>query len=169
MGIGGLGKTTLVKKVYDDAAVKMHFSSHLWMTVSNSFNLEELLRTMIRRLVAEVKQRPPRGLKAMDVDEMKQFVYKFLQHRSYIVVLDDIWRLGDWEVIKYAFPRSGTCGFIIITMRFHSIGHAASIESNGYFYNLEPLSQEESKTLFCRKAFSGARAILIWRKLLQLC
>ncbi|KAG8377776.1 hypothetical protein BUALT_Bualt08G0068600 [Buddleja alternifolia] len=155
VGTGGLGKTTLVKKVYDDPTVKMHFSSHVWMTVSNSFKLEELLRTMIRRLVSEVKQPPPQGLKCMDADEMKEFVYKFLQHRSYIIVLDDVWRVGAWEALRYAFPRSGAFGFIVITTRFQSIGHAASIETNGHIYNLEPLSQEESKTLFCRKAFLG--------------
>ncbi|KAI3456959.1 hypothetical protein Pfo_013622 [Paulownia fortunei] len=133
----------------------MHFSTHVWMTVSNTFKLEELLRTMIRRLVTEVKQPAPQGLKSMDADEMKEFVYKFLQRRSYIIVLDDIWRISAWEAIRYAFPRSGTHGFIIITTRFHSIGHAASIESNGHVYDLKPLSQEESKTLFCRKAFLG--------------
>ncbi|KAG8379320.1 hypothetical protein BUALT_Bualt07G0076100 [Buddleja alternifolia] len=153
VGTGGLGKTTLVKKVYDDPTVKMHFSAHVWMTVSNSFKLEELLRTMIRRLVSEVKQPPPQGLKSMDVDEMKEFVYKFLQHRSYIIVIDDVWRVSAWEALKYAFPRSGAFGFIVITTRFQSIGHVASNETNGHVYNLEPLSQEESKTLFCRKAF----------------
>ncbi|KAG8386165.1 hypothetical protein BUALT_Bualt03G0120700 [Buddleja alternifolia] len=155
VGTGGLGKTTLVKKVYDDPTVKMHFSTHVWMTISNSFKLEELLRTMIRRLVFEVKQPPPQGLEAMDADEMKEFVYKFLQHRSYIIVLDDVWRVGAWEAIRYAFPRSEAFGFIVITTRFQSIGHAASIETNGHVYNLEPLSQEESKTLFCKKAFLG--------------
>ncbi|KAG8386109.1 hypothetical protein BUALT_Bualt03G0114800 [Buddleja alternifolia] len=155
VGTGGLGKTTLVKKVYDDPKVKMHFSAHVWMTVSNSFKLEELLRTMIRRLVSEVKQPSPQGLEAMDADEMKEFVYKFLQHRSYIIILDDVWRVGVWEAIRYAFPRSEAFGFIVITTRFQSIGHVASIETNGHIYNLEPLSQEESKTLFCRKAFLG--------------
>ncbi|EYU19236.1 hypothetical protein MIMGU_mgv1a021128mg [Erythranthe guttata] len=158
VGTGGLGKTTLVRKVYeDDASVKTLFSCHVWMNVSSSFKLDVFLRTMIRRLVGEVKQPPPQGLETMDADEMKEFVYKFLQSRSYIIVLDDIWRLDAWEAIRYAFPRSGTRGsIIIITTRFQSISHTASIESNGHVYSMEPLSQEESKTLFCRKAFLGS-------------
>ncbi|XP_028098521.1 disease resistance protein RPM1-like [Camellia sinensis] len=39
--MGGLGKTTLVKKVFDDAVVKNHFQSHVWITVSESFKIEE--------------------------------------------------------------------------------------------------------------------------------
>ncbi|KAG8386162.1 hypothetical protein BUALT_Bualt03G0120400 [Buddleja alternifolia] len=155
VGTSGLGKTTLVKKVYDDPTVKIHFSSHVWMIVSNSFELEELLRTMIRRLVSEVKQPLPQGIKVMDADEMKEFIYKFLQHRSYIIVLDDVWRVGAWEAIRYVFPRSEAFGFIIITSHFQSICHTSSIETNGHVYNLEPLSQEKSKTLFCGKAFLG--------------
>ncbi|KAL7211210.1 hypothetical protein ACSBR2_014145 [Camellia fascicularis] len=48
VGIGGLGKTTLVKKVYDDATVKKHFNSHAWLTVSESFKVEDLLKEMIQ-------------------------------------------------------------------------------------------------------------------------
>lgn len=155
VGTGGLGKTTVVKKVFEDATVKARFTAHLWVTVSNSCKLEELLKTMIRKLVTEVKQPPPEGLDAMDADEMKEFVYRFLLHKAYVVVVDDIWRLEDWEAIRYAFPRSTACGFIIITTRFHSIGHAATIESNGHVYFLDPLSQQDSKALLCRKAFVG--------------
>ncbi|KAI8010058.1 putative disease resistance protein [Camellia lanceoleosa] len=39
-GMGGLGKTTLIKKVFDDRVVKNHFQSHVWITVSESFKIE---------------------------------------------------------------------------------------------------------------------------------
>ncbi|KAG8375148.1 hypothetical protein BUALT_Bualt10G0070200 [Buddleja alternifolia] len=153
VGMGGLGKTTLVKKVYDDASIKMHFDHHVWITVSESFRLEHLLRNMIKRLIGEVKQMLPQGLDAMNADEMRELLYKFLQHKSYIIVLDDVWNIYAWEAIRYAFPKRGIDGCIIITTRFHSVANATCSEINGQVYNLKPLSPKESRELFYQKAF----------------
>ncbi|KAL7188045.1 hypothetical protein ACSBR1_037982 [Camellia fascicularis] len=53
VGMGGLGKATLVKKVYDDAKVKKHFKIHAWLTVSESFRADDLLKDMIQQLFKE--------------------------------------------------------------------------------------------------------------------
>ena len=41
VGMGGLGKTTLSKKVFDK--VQTHFTRHVWITVSQSYTIEGLL------------------------------------------------------------------------------------------------------------------------------
>ncbi|KAK4389172.1 Disease resistance protein RPM1 [Sesamum angolense] len=152
VGMAGSGKTTLVKNVFYDAAVHMNFDHHLWLNVAKSFKAEQFLRDMIKQLLNEVKQPPIEGLESMDADEMKEFVYIFLQHKRYIVVLDDVCKIYAWEAIKHAFPK-GACGRIIIITHFHQIGNAACGGSNGLVYNLEPLPAQESKKLFYGKAF----------------
>ncbi|PIN17867.1 Apoptotic ATPase [Handroanthus impetiginosus] len=155
VGMAGLGKTTLVKKVFDDASVKMKFDHHAWITVSESFNVENLLQNMIKRLLKDVKQPPPQGLEAMMADDMREFIYNFLQNKNYIIVLDDIWKIDAWEAVRYAFPRRTTHGrgCIIITTRISSIADASCSESNGHVYKLEPLPEEKSRELFYKKAF----------------
>ena len=49
-GMGGLGKTTVAKQVFDDPKVKKRFKMHAWVTVSQSFNLKELLRDLVQQL-----------------------------------------------------------------------------------------------------------------------
>ncbi|MCI31995.1 NBS-containing resistance-like protein, partial [Trifolium medium] len=42
VGMGGLGKTTLAKKVFDDKDIIGNFDCRVWITVSQSYNVEEL-------------------------------------------------------------------------------------------------------------------------------
>ncbi|CAL5423687.1 unnamed protein product [Camellia sinensis] len=68
VGMGVLSKTTLVKKVYDDATVKKHFNFHAWLTVSESFRAEDLLKEMIQQLFKEIMQPVPVGVETMSID-----------------------------------------------------------------------------------------------------
>ncbi|KAL7188108.1 hypothetical protein ACSBR1_038045 [Camellia fascicularis] len=47
VGMGDLGKTTLVKKVYDDATVKKHFNCHAWLTISEMLKDWEAIKHML--------------------------------------------------------------------------------------------------------------------------
>jgi disease resistance protein RPM1 len=41
VGMGGIGKTTLAKKVHDNHEEKKHFGCRAWVTVSQSYDKEE--------------------------------------------------------------------------------------------------------------------------------
>ncbi|CAL5426064.1 unnamed protein product [Camellia sinensis] len=68
VGMGVLCKTTLVKKVYDDATVKKHFNFHAWLIVFESFRAEDLLKEMIQQLFKEIMQPVPVGVETMSID-----------------------------------------------------------------------------------------------------
>ncbi|GMP52533.1 hypothetical protein CsSME_00018305 [Camellia sinensis var. sinensis] len=124
-GMGGLGKTTLVKKVFDDAVVNNHFQSHVWITVSESFKIEVLLKGIIKQLFEE----------------------------RYVLVFDDVWDIHAWQSFRYVFPI-GNCGSrVVLTTRNADLASIASTEYYGVVYNLQPLPPEESWTLFCWKTF----------------
>ena len=48
VGMGGSGKTTLVANIYNNNDVKRHFDCYAWITVSQVYDTEDLLRSMIR-------------------------------------------------------------------------------------------------------------------------
>nr|DAD39567.1 TPA_asm: hypothetical protein HUJ06_013890 [Nelumbo nucifera] len=45
VGMGGIGKTTLVKMIFNK--VEEHFDCHAWITVSKSFTIEKIKKQMI--------------------------------------------------------------------------------------------------------------------------
>ncbi|KAL5199552.1 hypothetical protein ABZP36_020755 [Zizania latifolia] len=51
VGMGGLGKTTLAKKVSKSNSILNSFSRHAWITVSQSFDKKELLIDMMLKLM----------------------------------------------------------------------------------------------------------------------
>ncbi|CAM9002455.1 unnamed protein product [Rhodiola kirilowii] len=153
VGMGGLGKTTLVKQVYDDAEMKKHFQSHAWINVSPTFKTEDLLKDLIQQLYNENKQPIPH-IDSMDVVRRIEEVQKCLRERRYVIVLDDVWGVHAWKEIKYAFPKDACGSRIVITTRVADVA-SASCTSKEHIYNLDPLSKEESWTLFCLKTFDG--------------
>ncbi|CAL5417088.1 unnamed protein product [Camellia sinensis] len=173
VGMGGLGKTTLVKKVYDDTTVKKHFNSHAWLTVSESFRAEDLLKDMIQQLFEEIKRPVPVAVENMSINRLKCLAHDFLQQRRYVVVFDDAWNVNAWEAMKYVLPDNNCGSRVILTTRFAHIASTCCKETDGHVYNLMPLSQENSWMLFCRKTFQGNLCPLhleeISRRILERC
>lgn len=62
VGMGGLGKTTLAKNVFDNPQVKGHFDCRAFLVVSQSYNVEALLRNMMMQFSEETKEPLPRGM-----------------------------------------------------------------------------------------------------------
>ncbi|KAK7407110.1 hypothetical protein VNO78_08753 [Psophocarpus tetragonolobus] len=154
-GMGGMGKTTLVKKVYDDPEVRKHFKVCVWVTVSQSCKSEELLRDLAQKLFSEIRRPMPEGLESMCSDKLKEIIKDLLQRKRYLVVFDDAWHMYEWEAVKYALPNNNCGSRIMITTRRSDLAFTSSIESNGKVYNLKPLKEEEAWDLFRRNTFQG--------------
>ncbi|XWS49322.1 hypothetical protein CRYUN_Cryun13aG0153800 [Craigia yunnanensis] len=153
-GMGGLGKTTLAKQVYDDAEVKKHFPVHAWITVSQYFKLEGLLKDMIQQLSRVISKPVPEGVDSMSSYQLKTIIKNWLRKRRYLIILDDVWRIDEWYAIKFALPANNFGSRLMLTTRNVGLAFSSPIESEEV-YNLEPLPPEESWTLFCRKTFRG--------------
>lgn len=106
VGMGGIGKTTLVKKVYDSQAVKYYFDHHACITVSQSFTAAELLRATLKDFLEETKEPIPQGIDTMDERQLINKLGGYLQQKRYVVVFDDVWSINAWEVVKLALPDS---------------------------------------------------------------
>ncbi|XP_027183542.1 disease resistance protein RPM1-like [Coffea eugenioides] len=156
VGMGGLGKTTLVKKVHEDPEVRRHFPVRAWVTVSQTCDFQDLLKDLIQQLHKEGKKPVPQSIESMTTTELKKIVKDFLQQAGrYAIVFDDVWDVEFWNTIKFALPESSHGNRIMLTTRKADVASASCTESLGYIYRMEPLSLEDSWTLFCNKIFKG--------------
>ncbi|XP_039169291.1 disease resistance protein RPM1-like [Eucalyptus grandis] len=155
VGMGGLGKTTLVKQVYEDPEVKKHFMVRAWITLSQSPNIEELLQGMVRQIMRETEEPVPPPEDNKDRLCQRMIIKDLLQKARYLIVVDDAWRLNEWDAIKHVFPNN-TCGSrIIITSRNSDLARTSCGEFRGMVYKMKPLPAIQSWKLFCAKTFQG--------------
>nr|AHG28981.1 NBS-LRR protein [Cicer arietinum] len=81
VGMGGLGKTTLAKNVFDNPQVKGHFDCRAFLVVSQSYNVEALLRNMMMQFSEETKEPLPRGTNTMDKMQLITLARSYLQSK----------------------------------------------------------------------------------------
>ncbi|KAG6469636.1 disease resistance protein RPM1-like [Zingiber officinale] len=149
-GMGGLGKTTLVANVYRHSTVKSHFDCQVWVTVSQTYRVDELLRTMVQEIFKGKKEFAPDGITTMPRSQLLESIRESLQQKRYIVVLDDVWRVDLWEKISHAFVDCNNGSRLLVTTRYHEV---ARIANEVHMIKLQQLNEKDAWILFCKKAF----------------
>ncbi|KAF7849750.1 hypothetical protein BT93_L0327 [Corymbia citriodora subsp. variegata] len=155
VGMGGLGKTTLVKQVYEDPAVKKHFAVYAWITLSRSSKIEELLKDMLDQIMRVIRKPVLPGADTRNSHWLKMAIKDQLQRRRYLIVLNNAWHISEWDAVKHALPNNGHRSRVIITTRNADLAFTTCKEFNGLVKNMEPLDPEHSWKLLCRKTFQG--------------
>ncbi|XP_017618755.2 probable disease resistance protein At1g58602 [Gossypium arboreum] len=91
----------------------------------------------------------------MDEIELRRTLFDALKEKRYLVVLDDIWRSEDWDILKPAFPRGRKGSKILFTTRNRNVASRADPWSTPVELSL--LTDDESWNLLCKKAFPRSK------------
>ncbi|KAJ4955062.1 hypothetical protein NE237_011845 [Protea cynaroides] len=148
VGMGGLGKTTLAKKIYSHGDVKRHFDCCSWSFISQQFQVRTILQGIIRKVSNPNEET---SLERLSDEELKEKLFKLLEDKCYLVVLDDIWSTNAWDDLKPAFPKVKMGSKIMLTTRNKDV--ALYVDPLGFLHELGCLTNEQSWELFCKKAF----------------
>ncbi|MQM04332.1 hypothetical protein Taro_037126 [Colocasia esculenta] len=89
IGLGGVGKTTLAKLIFNDQNVKKHFELMMWVCVSNDPDHVRLTKEMIE--AAFVYRGKHKKCKITNWDSMQQILLKEVEEKAFLLVLDDVW------------------------------------------------------------------------------
>lgn len=69
----------------------------------------------------------------------------------FLLVLDDVWEKGLWDVIKLVLPKNGRSRVLMTTRKL--VVAESVIDARSDIHRLQPMTFEDSYNLFCRKAF----------------
>ncbi|XP_031102647.1 putative late blight resistance protein homolog R1B-12 isoform X2 [Ipomoea triloba] len=118
VGMGGIGKTTFAKKIYNDPQIKSHFDICAWTTLSQEHNKQQAVTDLIRCILLTRK-------KKIEGDNPEDLLRKSLLGQRYLIVVDDIWTTKAWDDIQICFPNDGNGSRILLTTRIREIAQYA--------------------------------------------
>nr|QZA87369.1 stem rust resistance protein CC-NB-LRR [x Triticosecale sp. Coorong] len=149
VGSGGMGKTTLANQVYQE--MKEEFKFKAFISVSRNPDMMNILRT----LLSEIGCQDYAHTEAGSIQQLISKITDYLAEKRYFIVIDDIWDVKTWDVIKCAFPMTRCGGVIITTTRLSDVACSCHSSIGGHIYNIRPLNMEHSRQLFYRRLFSS--------------
>ncbi|CAO2828671.1 unnamed protein product [Amaranthus hypochondriacus] len=153
-GMGGCGKTTLARKLYNHQYVKECFNCKAWVFISQDWSTKNILSEILRK-VGGPKETSNKHAK-MSEQELVDQLRNILQEKLYLIILDDVWRREALEEILPALPRGivNKGSKIIVTTRNREITQFHNIEEHLYIHEPEPLNEVESWKLFSKIALN---------------
>ncbi|KAL1213383.1 putative disease resistance RPP8-like protein 2 [Cardamine amara subsp. amara] len=141
-GMGGIGKTTLARKVFHHEMVRRHFGGLAWVFVSQECRQKHVWRAILQSLMPKNEEH---RIGEMTVFGLQDELFKLLETGKCLIVLDDLWSNSAWELLKPAFPtRSGSK--ILLTSRNEGVGEHPDLES--IIFRPRFLTHEESLEVF---------------------
>ncbi|KAI8567010.1 hypothetical protein RHMOL_Rhmol02G0088000 [Rhododendron molle] len=153
VGMGGCGKTTLAKKIFDNQKVVEHFDCQAWVSVSQSYKTEDIFRRVMKQLCQIRNECTPGGIDAMDQNSLIHMLREYLLQKRYLIVFDDVWSTDFWRFVKLALPKNSKGSQIIVTTRSQRVASFCKESSSDHVCKVEPLIEGEAWKLFCMKTF----------------
>ncbi|XP_068343534.1 putative disease resistance protein RGA3 [Pyrus communis] len=152
VGIGGLGKTTLAKLIFNDDAIRTPFDEKMWVCVSDTSDVNSILNRMLESLKSDRTGLTSRQALLDDLTER-------LTDKRYILILDDVWNEEEnfWREFMDCLSKvnSGPGSVAIVTTRSANV---ASIIETMPRCDLKGLSEEDCWSLLKGEAFPDGDA-----------
>ncbi|KAL0384890.1 UNVERIFIED_CONTAM: putative late blight resistance proteinR1A-10 [Sesamum radiatum] len=146
VGMGGIGKTTLARNLYNDRLIEDRFDTRAWVVVSQNYHVQEILTILVnstRQDGSEVHEK--------SVEELAVRLHKNLMGRRYLIVMDDVWDAKAWDEVKRFFPDDNNSSRVILTTRQSQV--AAYANPGSPVHHMTLLSPESSRDLLRETIF----------------
>ncbi|KAK9050652.1 hypothetical protein SSX86_030378 [Deinandra increscens subsp. villosa] len=140
VGLGGVGKTTLARILYNDTQVKGHFELNAWVCVSDEFDIFKISETIFQSVAGGNRQ-------FNDINQLQVALTEHLKDKRFLLVLDDVWNenYDDWENLVRPFHFGAPGSRVVMTTRKQQLLKKIGFD---HIDHLESLSHEDALSLF---------------------
>ncbi|KAH6778565.1 hypothetical protein C2S51_009877 [Perilla frutescens var. frutescens] len=145
-GMGGIGKTTLARNVFEHALIKDHFDICAWVTISQQYNTKEIICKIL-----------PRESGNLSEEKLGVELHKYLYDRRYLIIMDDIWSVEVWEKMGSFLVDCNNGSRIIVTTRQSHL--TSQLTQSNYGLDMKFLDEVNSWNLFSKIVFGEESTI----------
>ncbi|XP_042425346.1 putative disease resistance protein RGA3 [Zingiber officinale] len=150
VGTGGIGKSTLASKIFEDERIKENFSNRKWLYVSKNYIETDLLKKLIRfEEGSETKGENFEGKSKADLENKLVSVLT----RNTFIVLDDVWNSTVWiDLLRKPIVKSASTCTILVTSRKEKV---VMQMKPAYIHSVEKMNEESGWILLKHLVFEG--------------
>ncbi|TYG71713.1 hypothetical protein ES288_D05G420100v1 [Gossypium darwinii] len=142
-GMGGVGKTTIMKHIHNDLLKQQRFERVIWVTISKEFNVMKVQDNIASALESKeyLDKEEDKLRRAAILSEMLKKAGK------HVLILDDVWDKVSLEEVGIPEPSgSNGCKLVLTTRSEHVCKYMGC-----KVIKVKPLSEEEALILFLNK------------------
>ncbi|CAD6256307.1 unnamed protein product [Miscanthus lutarioriparius] len=148
LGDEGAGKSTLVKRIWRLSKGKFHCQAFVQTAKKPD------TRMILRSILSQVRPKK-QPLKVCKVPKLVSDLREHLQNKRYFIVIDNLWDLSVWHIIKRAFPAGNQR--IITTTAVENVAHVCCSYDSNSIVNVKCLGTDQAKNLFIDRAFGSEK------------
>ncbi|KAF7056728.1 hypothetical protein CFC21_064107 [Triticum aestivum] len=153
-GVGGIGKTTFSKKVFNDEAIQGKFAKKIWLSITQVFNEVELLRTAITAANGNL---PGSGGGSRDKAFLVPALADAVRDKKIFLVLDDMWGTNEWNNLLMApFSHAAPNSRILVTTRHETV--ARGMKAKHPYHHVGKLGPEDAWTLLKKQVLATEKS-----------
>ncbi|KAB2032696.1 hypothetical protein ES319_D05G393700v1 [Gossypium barbadense] len=137
-GMGGVGKSTIMKHIHNDLLKEQRFERVVWVAISKEFNIVKLQNDIASALNGKMPEEANKVRRAAILSE------KLKRAGKHVLILDDVWSEVSLEEIGIPKPSSSNGYKLVLTTRVEQVCKSMGCK----VIKVKPLSKEEALILF---------------------
>ncbi|KXG27846.2 hypothetical protein SORBI_3005G053800, partial [Sorghum bicolor] len=147
VGAGGIGKTTLAQKIFNNEVIKDEFKKKIWLSVNQGFDDTEMLRRVI--IEARGNHHDCGNAKV----SLEHTLIEALKGQKTLLIMDDVWDSRIWEgVLRTPFVNAMLAegSRVLVTTRHDTV--ARQMKAEEPYYRIDRLGLEDAWMLLKKQA-----------------